>query len=70
MQDSGIIYPLLIIFIAALASSLSGLPVFKRWLPAMRLGWMLATAPLFAFILLASLIPSLQANLAYTWQIG
>ena len=68
MPEPFVTYPLIIIFGAALAAFLSGLPAFKQWLPAPHLGWLLATAPLSAFLLLVSLIPSLQANLVYTWQ--
>ncbi len=70
MLEPLITYPLIIIFAAALASCLSGLPTFKPWLPAPRLGWILAIAPLSAFFLLVSLVPSLQANLVYSWQMA
>ena len=68
MPEPFVTYPLIIIFGAALAALLCGLPVFNRWLTTPRLGWLLATAPLAAFLLLVSLVPSLQANLVYTWQ--
>ncbi len=70
MLDPYFTYALLIVFMAVPASALSGLPAFRRWLPAPRLGWMLATAPIAAFLLLAGRMPSLQANLVYTWQMG
>jgi len=69
MADSTLIYPIIIIFTGALVAALFGLPALNHRLKATRLSWILALAPLSAFLLLLTRISPLQANLVYTWQV-
>jgi len=69
MPEPTITYPLIIVFIGALVTALAGLPSFRPRLKAPLLGLLLSLAPLSAFILLLMLVPPLQANLVYTWQV-
>jgi len=63
-----LIVSLLVIFAAALIAALFGLPALNRRLSITRLSWLLAGAPLVAFILLASRVPQANAGNVYTWQ--
>ncbi len=63
-----VIVSLLIIFAAALAAAVFGLPAFNRRLSITRLCWVLALAPLAAFILLASRVPEANAGAVFIWQ--
>ncbi len=69
MPDPTLGLPILLILLAALAAGLTGLPAWRDRFTATRLGWLLAAAPLAAFILLAARLPALRANLLYTWQV-
>ena len=70
MNDPLLLLPLFIIFIGALVAALFGLPALNRRLSIIQLSWLLALAPLTAFLVLLQYIPDLQANLAFTWQVA
>jgi multicomponent K+:H+ antiporter subunit A len=59
---------LIIIFLAALVAALYGLPRFNRLGSITRLSWLLAAAPLAAFLLLAAQAPTVNAGTILTWQ--
>lgn len=63
-----VIVSLLIIFAAALVAASFGLPWLNKRLAIDRLSWLLALAPLVAFILLASRVPQANAGTVYTWE--
>ncbi len=69
MNSSLLIFPVIIIFIGALAAALCGVPALNRRLTAPRLGWILSAVPLSAFILLLQAVPDLQAGMVLTWQV-
>ncbi len=69
MTDSLLVLPFLIIFTAALAAALFGLPQLSRRISVSRLSWILALAPLTSFVLLLSYLPDLQTKMALTWHI-
>jgi len=69
MPDPTLIYPIIIILAGAIVAAIFGLPALNRRLTAPRLSWILALAPLSAFLLLLTRISPLQANLVYTWQV-
>ena len=69
MTDSLLVLPFLIIFTAALAAALFGLPQLSRRISVSRLSWILALAPLTSFVLLLSYLPDLQTKMALTWRI-
>jgi len=70
MNDLLLLLPLFIIFTGALVAALFGLPALNRRLSIIQLSWLLALAPLTAFLVLLQYIPDLQANLAFTWQVA
>jgi len=70
MPEPAITYPLIIVFAGALVAALAGLPGIRLRLTAPQLGLVLSIAPLSAFILLLKIVPALQANLVYTWQLN
>ena len=70
MNDPLLLLPLFIIFTGALIAAFSGLPALNRRLSIIQLSWLLALAPLTAFLVLLQYIPDLQANLAFTWPVA
>jgi multicomponent K+:H+ antiporter subunit A len=69
MPEPLIIFPIIFVFVGALAAALCGMPALNRHLSAPRLGWILSASPLGAFVLLLQAVPDLQTNLVFTWQI-
>lgn len=68
MIEVKILFPIIIVFTAALIASLFGLPLLNRRLSVTQLSRVLALAPLTAFGFLLSYLPDLQANLVFTWN--
>ena len=62
------IISLLVILAAALIAALFGLPALNKRLSITRLSWLLALAPLSAFILLATAVPEANAGTVTVWQ--
>ncbi len=60
--------PLLIIFAAALAAALYGLPALNRRGTITQLCWLLALAPFAAFLLLAAGVPTVNEGTIISWQ--
>jgi len=69
MPEIAITYPLIIVMAGALVAALAGLPPVRSRLSAPQLDLVLSLAPLSAFVLLLKIVPALQANLVYTWQL-
>ena len=70
MTDPTLLLPLVIIFAGAGIAALFGLPALNRRLTITRLSWLLALAPLVAFIMLAVRIPVLNEGDVYVWHIA
>jgi NADH:ubiquinone oxidoreductase subunit 5 (subunit L)/multisubunit Na+/H+ antiporter MnhA subunit len=70
MTDPTLLLPLILIFAGASIAALFGLPALNRRLTITRLSWLLALAPLAAFVLLAVRVPSLNQGDIYVWQIA
>ena len=69
MSDPTLILPLAAIFAAALLAALFGLPALKPRLTITQLSWLLALAPLAAFVMLVSRVPALNQGVIFTWQV-
>ncbi|MGD9335955.1 MAG: proton-conducting transporter membrane subunit, partial [Syntrophobacterales bacterium] len=70
MPEVPLSLPLIIIFSGGLVAALFGLPALNRRLSVTQLSWLLSLAPLTAFGMFLSLLPDLQANLAFSSQIS
>ncbi len=70
MTDPTLLLPLIIIFAGAAIAALFGLPALNRRVTITRLSWLLALAPLAAFILLASRVPALNQGDIDIWHIA
>ena len=68
MTNAYIAIPLAIVLIGALLAALVGLTPLKRRLSVTQLGWILALAPLLAFGLLLSRLPSINDGSALVWR--
>jgi NADH:ubiquinone oxidoreductase subunit 5 (subunit L)/multisubunit Na+/H+ antiporter MnhA subunit len=70
MADPALYLPLVIIFAGSLSAALFGLPSLNRRLTVTQASWLLALAPLTAFVLLLSRVPSLEEGSVFTWQVA
>jgi NADH:ubiquinone oxidoreductase subunit 5 (subunit L)/multisubunit Na+/H+ antiporter MnhA subunit/multisubunit Na+/H+ antiporter MnhB subunit len=68
MVDITLLLPLIIIFAGALLALAFRSPTLNRLLTITQLSWLLALAPLAAFVLLVLRIPGANEGLIYTWQ--
>ena len=62
--------PIIIILCGALAAAFAGIIPATRRLPTAKLSWLLALAPLSAFLFFLRETPGLQANLVSIWEIA
>ena len=65
---TSLLLPLIIIFAAALVAAVYGIPALNKRGTITQVSWLLALAPLSAFILLASRVPQANAGTIYTWE--
>ncbi|MFN2135013.1 MAG: hydrogen gas-evolving membrane-bound hydrogenase subunit E [Candidatus Promineifilaceae bacterium] len=65
---TALLLPLLFIFAGALAAALYGLPQLNRRGSITRFSWLLALAPLAAFLFLAFYVPAVNAGAVLTWR--
>ncbi|MDW8267819.1 MAG: proton-conducting transporter membrane subunit, partial [Anaerolineae bacterium] len=68
MRDALLVLPLVLSLIGAGLAALWGLPAFNRRLSTVQAAWLVALAPLTAFVFLLSRLPSVLGGAALVWR--